>query len=91
MPINQNVESEISIKKICANLTMTLRQTIGLHMLCSLADTKEFCLEVIATVYVIFRTYSWSIWQKIKGFPPLTYAKEGCGPVPAPPLLTFCK
>lgn len=67
------------------------RQTIGLHVFCSLADTKEFCLEVIATVYVIFRTYSWSIWQKIKAFPPLTYAPGGCGPTPAPPLLTFCK
>lgn len=70
---------------------MTLCQTIGPHTLCSLADTQEFCLEVIATVYVIFRTYSWSIWQKIKGFSPLTYAKEGCGPVPTPPLLIFCK
>lgn len=57
-------------------------------MPCSLADTQEFCLEVIATVYVIFRTYSWGIWQEIKGFSPRTYAK-GCDPVPAPPLLIF--
>lgn len=58
MPINHVQNLKYLFYKICANLTMTLRQTIGLHMLCSLADTQEFCLEVIATVYVIFRTYS---------------------------------
>lgn len=58
MPINHTENLKYLFYKICVNLAVTLCQTMGLHVLCSLADTQEFCLEAIATVYVIFRTYS---------------------------------
>lgn len=48
------VEAEISIfsKTKSANLTMTLLPDNEPSCICSLADTQEFCLDAIATVYV---------------------------------------